>query len=289
LFIGSSDSVSGEIVECDNQKGAPILRKKQAQHHPIPKEIKFETGDSLSEHAWYYPPSEKPSSPPPCIVKFHSGPTAVAHPGYSNESAIFTAMGYAIVYLNYRGSVTFGYDFQHMLHRSWGDVETEDADHLVEHLIANELADPKKMAVMGSSAGGYSLLHMLIKYPGRFNAAICSYAVSDLVDDAENTHKFERFYHRFLTGMYPEEKARFIDRSPLTHVDQISDPVALFHGADDPVVSPKQSELIFKNLKSRNVPAILKIYQDEGHGFHKKETLIDYYNSVFAFLGEHIN
>jgi len=288
VFTGSSHGVSGEIVEYREKKFFPVLNKSQADHPPVPKEIVVNSGGGTKCYAWYYPPTVEADSPPPCVVKFHSGPTAAAHPGYSKESVIFTSMGYAIVYLNYRGSVTYGYDFQNMLRRAWGDVETEDAHHLVNYLTAHDLADPEKIVVLGSSAGGFSLLHMLIRYPGRFKAGICSYAVSDLVDDAENTHKFEKYYHRFLTGNYPEEKQRFIDRSPITHVDRITDPLALFHGADDPVVSPAQSEIIFTNLKSRGIPTVLKIYKDEGHGFNKKETLLDYYQTVFMFLDKNM-
>lgn len=286
LCIGSSTNNPGEIVRIKKNKITRIKKRNAGIDQPEPREIIFRTKDGLNAYAWYYPPKPETTerNPPPCILKFHSGPTAVAHPGYSRELDIFTSLGYAMVYLNYRGSVTYGYDYQYALQRRWGETETEDADYLIQTLDKQGYIHPERLALMGSSAGGYSLLHMFIKHPGRFKAAICSYAVSDLVDDAQNTHKFERYYHQFLTGQFPEEKNRFIERSPITHIEKIRDPIAIFHGEDDPVVSPRQSELIYAQLKARGIPALLRIYKDEGHGFYKKETLFDYYQAIHSFL-----
>ena len=154
--------------------------------------------------------------------------------------------------------------------------------------IDKGLIDKDKIAVMGSSAGGFSVLNLLIKHPGLFNAAICSYAVSDLVDDARHTHKFERYYHRFLTGDFSTEYDRFVQRSPITHINKIKDPVALFHGSDDVVVSPKQSRRIYESLAQRNIPCIVKIYEGEGHGFRTQENIEDYYTTALDFLYTHL-
>ncbi|MDO9546745.1 MAG: prolyl oligopeptidase family serine peptidase, partial [Pelolinea sp.] len=224
----------------------------------------------------------------PCILNIHSGPTSVKHLGYSLETEIFTSQGYAIVYLNYRGSVTYGYDYQNALQRKWGEIEVQDAISLMTALISRNFVDPQKIAVMGSSAGGFSVLNLLIKNPGLFQAGICSYAVCDLVDDAKNTHKFEKYYHRFLTGDFPAEYERFISRSPISHLDKIKDPLALFHGADDKVVSPDQSQKIYDSLSQRGIPCILKIYEDEGHGFRKQKNIEDYYNTIFNFINTHL-
>ncbi len=142
---------------------------------------------------------------------------------------------------------------------------------------------------MGSSAGGFSVLQLLIQQPGLFRAAICSYAVSDLVDDAKNTHKFEKYYHRFLTGLFPQEEPLFIERSPITHIHKIKDPVALFHGEKDPVVSAEQSKKIYAELQKQHVPATLTIFDQEGHGFRKVEHIEQYYQSALAFLNTYVN
>jgi len=256
----------------------------------MPEMITYSNRDRNEGFAWFYPAYEKQKgqSVAPCIIKIHSGPTSLKHAGYSPETEFFRRHGYSVAHINYRGSVSFGYSYQYALARKWGDVEVEDTLDLIRSLFVQKKIDEGKLAAMGSSAGGFSVLHLLIKHPGLFKAAICSYAVSDLADDAENTHKFEKYYHRFLTGNFPEEKERFIERSPITHIDIIKDPVALYHGQDDPVVAVQQSEKIYRILQKNDVPSMLTIFEGEGHGFRRNETIERYYQSIIAFLSAHL-
>lgn len=291
-FIASSQMESDQIVRYTEGKSFPfnINTKKQQSHASEGQEIAFQTKENSIAYAWFYPPICLPKNgeKPPCILNIHSGPTSVKHLGYSLETEIFTSQGYAIVYLNYRGSVTYGYDYQNALQRKWGEIEVQDAVSLINDLISHDVVDPHKLAVMGSSAGGFSVLNVLINNPGLFQAGICSYPVSDLVDDAKNTHKFEKYYHRFLTGEFPGEYEKFIAHSPITHLDKIKDPLALFHGSEDKVVSPDQTQKIFDSISLRGIPCVLKVYESEGHGFRKQETIENYFNTIFTFLNTHL-
>jgi len=292
MFIGSSKREINQIIRISNSKILPKLFRSNHPQKFIPeaREISFSTDDDSMVYAWYYPPLKQKNQGdlPPCILNIHSGPTSVKHSGFSLDTAFFTSRGFAIVHLNYRGSVTFGYDYQYALRRKWGEVEIQDAVHLIDDLKKQNLVDLEKLAVMGSSAGGFSVLNLLIKFPGLFKAGICSYAVSDLVDDAQYTHKFERYYHQFLTGDFKTEYDRFVNRSPISHLGEIKDPVALFHGSEDKVVSPNQSQKIFNALNKRNIPCILRLYEGEGHGFRKQENIEDYYNTVIVFLKKYL-
>ncbi|MCD6577367.1 MAG: S9 family peptidase [Anaerolineaceae bacterium] len=290
MFIGSSKREANQIVRISNGKILPSLLKNNHKQNIVPEsqEISFFTEDGSTVYAWYFPPfkQKKRGCLPPCILNIHSGPTSVKHSGFSSDTAFFTSRGFAVVYLNYRGSATFGYDYQYALRRKWGEVEVQDAFYLINSLIKRKLVNPKKIVAMGSSAGGFSVLNLLIKFPGVFKAGICSYAVSDLVDDAQHTHKFERFYHQFLTGDFLTEYDCFINRSPISHLQEIKDAIALFHGTEDKVVSPNQSKEIFKSLANRNIPCILRLYEGEGHGFRKQKNIEDYYNTIIKFLDE---
>lgn len=292
MFIGSSIRETDQIVRISDNKVLPNFLKNRHQQelYAEPEEISFSTDDDSVVYAWYFPPlaQNKHSGLPPCILNIHSGPTSVKHPGFSLDTTFFTSRGFTVVHLNYRGSVTFGYDYQYALRRKWGEAEVQDAIHLIDSLKKRGLVDPEKIAIKGSSAGGFSVLNLLIKFPGLFKAGICSYAVSDLVDDAQYTHEFERYYHQFLTGNFATEYDRFVSRSPISHLQEIKDPVALFHGAEDKVVSPKQSQEIFDSLSKRNVPCILRLYEGEGHGFRKQENIEDYYNTVIVFLNKYL-
>lgn len=289
--IGSSATSGDEILWIDPSKdrtqAKPIKKNKPVD---IPEEIIFQNRDGKKGYAWFYAAKVdmKESQPAPCIFKMHSGPTSLKHAGYSPETEFFRLHGYSVAHLNYRGSVSFGYGYQYALERKWGIAEVEDTLDLIDTLMSRGLIDKGKMAVMGSSAGGYTVLQLLIQQPGLFRAAICSYAVSDLVDDAKNTHKFEKYYHRFLTGIFPQEEPLFIERSPISHISKIKDPVALFHGEKDPVVSVKQSEKIYAELQKQHVPAILTIFDQEGHGFRKVDHLEQYYQSALTFLNTYV-
>jgi len=292
MFIGSSIKETDQIVQISDNKILPNFQKNRHQQELFaePEEITFAADDNSIVYAWYFPPlaQNKQSGLPPCILNIHSGPTSVKHPGFSLDTAFFTSQGFAVVHLNYRGSVTFGYDYQYALRRKWGEVEVQDTVYLIDALKKRSLVDPEKIAVKGSSAGGFSVLNLLIKFPGLFKAGICSYAVSDLVNDAQYTHKFERYYHQFLTGDFTTEYDRFVNRSPISHLHEIKDPVALFHGSEDKVVSPNQSQEIFDSLSKRNIPCILRLYEGEGHGFRKQENIEDYYNTVIVFLNKYL-
>ena len=292
MFIGSSKRETNQIIRISNSKILPNLFKSDHQQKLVSEaqEISFSTIDDSIVHAWYFPSlmHKNRGDLSPCILNIHSGPTSVKHTGFSLDTAFFTSRGFAVVHLNYRGSVTFGYDYQYALRRKWGEVEIQDAVHLIEDLKKRNLVDPEKLAVMGSSAGGFSALNLLIKFPGLFKAGICSYAVGDLVDDAQHTHKFERYYHQFLTGDFSTEYDRFISRSPISHLLEIKDPIALFHGIEDKVVSPNQSQKIFDSLTKHNIPCTFRLYEGEGHGFRKQENIENYYNTVIEFLNKYL-
>lgn len=294
-FLGTTDTQPKQIWQISNLNLAAVVKNDAAGIETInisePQEIIFSSGKQSEVFGIYFPPtigSPSSSELPALILDIHGGPTAQDYLCFSSEAAYFTSRGFAYAQINYRGSSGFGYAYQKALKHSWGEVDVEDTLNFAQELVKRRMADPSKLVLKGSSAGGFTALTALMRKPGLFRAAICSYAVGNLVDDAQNTHKFERFYHRFLTGNFENNYQRFEDRSPIFHIDEIKDPVALFHGDSDKVVSPEQSKEIYKQLVEQSVPCQLKIYKGEGHGFRKPETIKDYYQSIEAFLKKHL-
>ncbi len=158
--------------------------------------------------------------------------------------------------MNYRGSSGFGKRYRDALQGKWGEIEVDDIYSAVAYLIEKGIADKERMAMLGNSSGGTTVLNTLRKYPGVFCCAVCSYAIADLILDAKQTHKFERFYHRYLIGDPARDSELFEERSPLFHVDEIQDPLLLFHGSDDRAVMPAQSQQLYDSLKKRNIPVV---------------------------------
>jgi dipeptidyl aminopeptidase/acylaminoacyl peptidase len=142
--------------------------------------------------------------------------------------------------------------------------------------------------IKGSSAGGYTLLNAIIRYPDLFRAAICSYPVANLMTIIDETFKFEAHYYDSLIGSYPQEKDKYIDWSPINHVNKIHTPMILFHGDSDPVVPSSQSAQIAEALKANHVPHIYQVFPGEGHGWRKSETIETYYKMINRFLIEYV-
>ena len=141
---------------------------------------------------------------------------------------------------------------------------------------------------MGGSAGGYTVLQSLVTCPGFFKAGVCSYGVSNLFTLAAETHKFEERYLDSMIGPLPEASARYRERSPIFAADRITDPVAVFQGEDDQVVPKAQSDEIVASLRARGVPHVYHVYEGEGHGWRKSETIEDFFQRVEAFLRQYV-
>jgi dipeptidyl aminopeptidase/acylaminoacyl peptidase len=163
-----------------------------------------------------------------------------------------------------------------------------DAAGGAKALIDQKLADPHRLVIKGGSAGGYTVLNTLIRFPGLYKAGICSYGVTNLFTLAMDTHKFEERYTDSLVGALPEAAEKYRAWSPVFHAEKIKDPVAIFQGEEDKVVPPSQSEEIVKALKANGVPHEYHLYPGEGHGFRKSETRQAYYEAIERFLLQYV-
>jgi dipeptidyl aminopeptidase/acylaminoacyl peptidase len=204
--------------------------------------------------------------------------------GYSAEAAFFATRGYAVLALNYRGSSGYGRSYMRRLREHWGEYDVEDAIGGAGALVEQGLADPRRMAIMGTSAGGFTVLNVLARHPGVFRAGVCSFGISNLFTVRESEFKFESYYLDSLIGRLPEAADRFRERSPLFHAASIRDPLALFHGEDDPVVPLAQTESIAQELAARGVAHQLRRFAGEGHGWRQEATVTAFYTEVEAFL-----
>jgi dipeptidyl aminopeptidase/acylaminoacyl peptidase len=174
------------------------------------------------------------------------------------------------------------------LQQRWGEIDTIDAFEGAKALVAMGLADPDRLVIKGGSAGGYTVLNSLIRYPHFYKAGLCSYGVSNLFTLEMDTHKFESHYNATLVGTLPEASERFHAWSPVFHAAHIKDPIAIFQGTDDKVVPMDQSESIVEALKANRVPHEYHLYEGEGHGFRKSETLLKHYNAIDRFLKQYV-
>lgn len=128
-------------------------------------------------------------------------------------------------------------------------MDVEDCCKVVEYLAQKGLADPKRVAISGGSAGGYTVLSALT-FTDTFSVGASHYGIGDLEALVRDTHKFESRYLDNLVGPYPFGKQIYQARSPLNHVERLSCPVIFFQGLEDKVVPPNQAEAMVAALKA---------------------------------------
>ncbi len=294
-FLASAPTVPTRVVVWEGDR-IVIERRSSSEtvgpeDLPTPQSIEWTAPDGTTVYGLYYPPTSsrfEGRGLPPGIVSVHGGPTGQRVASYSSEAAFFTSRGYAFLEVNYRGSTGYGRSYMLSLREHWGVYDMEDAVGGARALGQKELADPNRLAIMGGSAGGYTVLNTLIHYPGVFKAGICLFGVTNLFTLAADTHKFEERYLDSMVGPLPEAADRYRAWSPIFHADKIQDPIAIFQGKEDKVVPPDQAETIVQVLRSRGIPHIYRLYEGEGHGWRKVETIESFYTDVERFLRQYV-
>ncbi|MEJ2079175.1 MAG: LpqB family beta-propeller domain-containing protein [Acidobacteriota bacterium] len=252
-----------------------------------PRPIKWEAGKHTCHGLYYAPLEGTAAGRPPAVIKIHGGPTSQAQADFDFDVQFFTTRGFGVLKLNYRGSSGYGCAYREALDGAWGEADVKDTGLAARVLTEHLGADPQRIVLSGGSAGGFTLLLALIRFPDRFRAAVCRFPVTDLLALSTDTHKFERHYVDSLIGPLPDATEIYRARSPLSNVDQIRVPLALFQGDSDKVVPRDQSDRLADSLKTRGIPHLYTVFPGEGHGWRKSETIEEYYSQVERFLEQH--
>lgn len=135
---------------------------------------------------------------------------------------------------------------------------------------------------------GFTVLQSLCDFPGFYKAGISMFGVANQFTLASDTHKFEAHYLDSIIGPLPEAAALYRERSPIFHANKIKDPIAVFQGDIDRVVPREQSDSIVASLRARGVPHLYQVYEGEGHGWRKTETIEHFYGAVESFLKQYV-
>jgi dipeptidyl aminopeptidase/acylaminoacyl peptidase len=227
---------------------------------------------------------------PPLVVRIHGGPTAAARAEFSTSVQFWTTRGFAVVDVDYRGSVGHGRAYRDALRGNWGVADVEDCLAVTRHLAAAGEVDGDRCVIRGGSSGGFTALAALCNqarwgYPGAFAAACSLYGVTDLSAMAADTHKFESRYLDGLVAPLPDGAAVYRERSPLHHAARLDRPVLLLQGSEDQIVPPSQAEVLVAALRAKGVPHRYLLFHGEGHGFHRTETVVRALEAELGFYG----
>ena len=228
----------------------------------------------------------------PLVVNIHGGPWARDqwNPDSFSFSQMLANRGYAVLRLNYRGSA--GYGRAHMdaaALQTWGRVQQDIAEG-AQWAIDQGIADPARMAVLGGSFGGFSVLAQLIQQRHDWRCGVDLVGVADwprLMDHWppfwRNRHMFVRFYG---DPADPAQRARMRDESPVAHLDRIRAPLLVIHGANDIRVLKGDSDDVVAALRARGHPVEYLVFPDEGHSTRKWRNRLEQSRRVEDFLSQ---
>ena len=313
-FIGSSPQRGSELVELNiATQGLVVLRSLtdlgntapgntalsntdqskvnvpdlDREHFSQPQALHYPTTNGDTAYGFYYPPTNPgytaaKSETPPLIALCHGGPTGATSTALNYKVQFWTSRGFAVADFNYRGSTGFGRSYRNKLHGSWGRADVDDVIAGVAHLCERGLADPARLLIRGSSAGGYTVLAALT-FSDVFRAGASLYGIGDLETLARDTHKFEARYLDSLVGPYPASRSIYVERSPIHHVENLNCPVIFFQGLDDKVVPPNQAMAMVDALKTKGLDVVYVPFTGEGHGFRRAENVARVFREELAF------
>jgi dipeptidyl aminopeptidase/acylaminoacyl peptidase len=253
-----------------------------------PELIHYSTFDGREIPAFLYLPPDKPARDLPVVINVHGGPEGQARPMFNPVNQFFVAQGYAVLTPNVRGSAGYGYTYM-----SLDDVRKRmdsvaDLKHAVFWLRESGIANPERIVVMGGSYGGFMVLSAITTYPDLWAAAIDIVGIANFVTFLENTHPWRRKLRESEYGSLENDREFLEEISPIHHVDRITVPLFVIHGANDPRVPIGEAEQIVAALRQRQVPVEYLRFEDEGHGLIKRANRLIAYPAVVRFLNEHL-
>ncbi|MGA7892799.1 MAG: S9 family peptidase [Candidatus Sulfotelmatobacter sp.] len=222
------------------------------------------------------------------IVYIHGGPTSQTMNSFNRFVQYSANQGYIVLAPNYRGSTGYGKEFQQANLFDMGGGDLQDVLAGVDWIKQTGHLDPKKIAVMGGSYGGYLSMMSVTKAPDVWAAGVPIVPFVNWFTEIENEDPVLQQSDLATMGDVVKNKALYEDRSPINFIDQIKAPLLLLAGGHDPRCPKSETQQVVDAIKKRGGTVDYKIYENEGHGFARVENQIDAYKRVADFLLAHV-
>tara|TARA_Y100000996_G_scaffold415540_1_gene410957 strand:+ start:3652 stop:5553 length:1902 start_codon:yes stop_codon:yes gene_type:complete len=255
------------------------------------KPISYQSRDGLTIHGYLTLPANSDGKKLPVIINPHGGPWARDYWGFNSEVQFFANRGYAVLQMNFRGSVGYGREFWEISFKEWGKTMQDDITDGVNWLIEQGIADKNKIAIYGASYGGYATLAGLAFTPDLYACGVDYVGVSNIFTLLETLPPYWELGRQMMYEMIgnPEtEKELLKAASPLFHADKIKAPLFIAQGANDPRVKKSESDQIVEALKNRGIDVPYMVKDNEGHGFSNEENKFEFYEAMEKFLKQHL-
>lgn len=298
LYAGGSHSPSNLYVyDLDSKEMtqlSDVLNPEiQARDLVRAQVVRFKSFDGLEIPAIYYRPHQATAETPvPALVMVHGGPGGQSRQNFSSSVQFLVNHGYAVLAVNNRGSSGYGKSFFQMDDRNHGDKDLKDCVEGKNWLAQQPEIDPEKIGVIGGSYGGYMTMAALTYAPEEFDVGVNLYGVTNWIRTLKSIppwwESFKDALYKELGDPYSADSVRLREISPLFHTDKVTKPLIVLQGAQDPRVLQAESDEIVAGVRKNGVPVEYVLFQDEGHGFVKKENQEEAYSKILAFLDQYL-
>ena len=257
------------------------------------KVIRYKSFDGLEIPAIYYQPKQaNVNTKTPALVWVHGGPGGQSRQGYSSLIQYLVNHGYAILAVNNRGSSGYGKTFYQMDDQNHGDKDLKDCIAGKDWLASQEMINKEKIGIIGGSYGGYMTMAALTYAPDEFQVGVNIFGVTNWIRTLKSIPPWwESFKDALYTEMgnpHTADSVRLKEISPLFHTENVTKPLMVLQGAQDPRVLKIESDEIVEGVKKNGVPVEYVVFDDEGHGFVKKENEIEAYGKILKFLDQYL-
>ncbi|WP_372767954.1 alpha/beta fold hydrolase [Lutibacter sp.] len=298
FYVGGSNSPYNlyvyDIASKKAKKLTDVLNKDIDPTHMVnSKVIRFKSFDGIEIPAIYYAPHQaNKNNKVPALVMVHGGPGGQSGQYYSPLVQYLVNHGYAILAVNNRGSSGYGKTFFQMDDLNHGDKDLKDCIEGKNWLAEQKIIDSEAIGIMGGSYGGFMTMAALTFAPDEFDVGVNLFGVTNWLRTLKSIppywEAFRVALYKELGDPYSADSIRLHKISPLFHAENITKPLIVLQGTQDPRVLKVESDEIVAAAKKNNVPVEYVLFEDEGHGFVKKENQITAYGNILKFLDTYL-
>ena len=297
FYVGSSSSPSNlYIYDFSNGKHDKLTNTLNKEINATDlvnaTVVRYPSFDDLKIPAIYYKPKQaSPQNKVPGLVWVHGGPGGQSRQNYSALIQYLVNHGYAVLAVNNRGSSGYGKTFFQMDNKNHGEKDLMDCVYGRKYLETLDYIDKDKIGIIGGSYGGCMTMAALVHQPEAFDVGVNIFGVTNWLRTLKS---IPPWWESFKDALYDEmgdpnvDSVRLHKISPLFHAEKVVRPLMVLQGAKDPRVLQVESDEIVAAVKKNGVPVDYVLFEDEGHGFVKKENQIEAYSGILKFLDKHL-
>ncbi|MFT4666608.1 MAG: dipeptidyl aminopeptidase/acylaminoacyl peptidase [Polaribacter sp.] len=298
MYVGGSNSPSDlytyDLEAKEQYKLTNVLNEDiDIEDLVTAKVIRFKSFDGTEIPGIYYLPHQASAeNKVPAMVWVHGGPGGQTRQGFSSLIQYVVNHGYAVLAVNNRGSSGYGKTFFKMDDKNHGEKDLQDCVEGKNWLAEQAEVDGEKIGIMGGSYGGYMTMAALTYTPEEFDVGVNLFGVTNWMRTLKSIPPYWESYRKSLYlelgDPFSADSVRLKRISPLFHTDKVTKPLIVLQGAKDPRVLQVESDEIVAGVRKNNVPVEYVLFEDEGHGFVKKENQIEAYSRILKFLDVHL-